>query len=230
MIIDDPQKPVDAHSDARRLDLKQWVSNTLFSRLDDKVNGAIVVVMQRLHIDDLAGHLMEQGGWDVLSLPAIAEVEQEVPIGPDKVYYRWVGDLLHPEREPLAVLERLRADMGSYDFNAQYLQAPVPLGGNMIQWEWFPYYSDQPPRPQGSMIVQSWDTASSTSELASYSVGITALIDKTGTIHVLDVVRGRWQFPDLVREIRKAAQCHRPKNDPDRGPGLGHRLATNAQA
>ena len=89
IIIDDPLKPADAHSDARRLDLQQWFSNTLLSRLDDKVNGAIVLVMQRLHIDDLAGYLMEQEGWEVLSLPAIAEVEQEVLIGPDKVHYRW---------------------------------------------------------------------------------------------------------------------------------------------
>ena len=77
------------------------------------------------------------------------------------------------------MLEGLKAEMGSYDFNAQYLQAPVPLGGNMIQWEWFGYYSDQPRRPEGSIIVQSWDTACTTSELASYSVGITAQIDKT---------------------------------------------------
>ena len=102
LIIDDPMKPADAQSDARRLDCQQWYSNTLLSRLDDKVNGAIVLVMQRLHIDDLAGYLMEQEGWEVLSLPAIAEVEQVVPIGPGKVHYRRVGDVLHPEREPLA--------------------------------------------------------------------------------------------------------------------------------
>ncbi len=51
--------------------------------------------------------------------------------------------------------------------------------------------------------MQSWDTACTTSELASYSVGITAQINKTGTIHVLDIVRGRWEFTDLVREIEK---------------------------
>ena len=59
--------------------------------------------------------------------------------------------------------------------------------------------------------MQSWDTASTTSELASYSVGITAQIDKTGTIWVLDLVRGRWEFPDLQREIIKAAHCHQPR-------------------
>ena len=155
IIIDDPLKPTDAHSDARRLDLQQWVGNTLFSRLDDKNTGAIVLVMQRLHIDDLAGYLKEQGGWEVLSLPAIAEVEQEVSIGPNKVHHRRVGEVLHPDREPLAVLERLRAEMGSYDYNAQYLQAPVPLDGNMIKWEWFVFFSDRPALPEGAIIVRT---------------------------------------------------------------------------
>jgi predicted phage terminase large subunit-like protein len=109
------------------------------------------------------------------------------------------------------VLESLKAEMGNYDFNAQYLQAPVPLGGNMIKWEWFGVFSDPLARPEGAIIVQSWDTACTTSELASYSVGITAQIDRKGDVHILDVVRARWQFPDLVREMRKAAQCHRPK-------------------
>ena len=80
IIIDDPLKPADAHSDARRLDLQHWYSNTLLSRQDDKNAGAIVLVMQRLHIDDLAGYLMDQEGWEVLSLSAIADREQGVPI------------------------------------------------------------------------------------------------------------------------------------------------------
>jgi predicted phage terminase large subunit-like protein len=212
LIIDDPMKPADAQSETRRLDCQQWFTNTLLSRLDDKVNGAIVVVMQRLHLDDLAGYLLAQEGWEVLSLPAIADVEQIVPIGSDKAHHRRVGEILHPEREPREVLEQLRKDMGSYNFSAQYQQAPVPVGGNMIHWEWFGFCSDPLPRPESAIIVQSWDTASTTSDLASYSVGITAQVDRNGTIHVLDVVRGRWQFPDLVREIRKAAECHRPKS------------------
>ena len=68
-------------------------------------------------------------------------------------------------------------------------------------------FSQLPPMRDGAIIVQSWDTASSMSELASYSVGITALIDKSGTIWVLDLVRGRWEFPDLQREIIEAAHA-----------------------
>ena len=63
IVIDDPMKPQDAHSEAARESTKQWYSNTLLSRLDDKTKDAIVVVMQRLHLDDLVGHLLEQEGW-----------------------------------------------------------------------------------------------------------------------------------------------------------------------
>jgi predicted phage terminase large subunit-like protein len=211
LILDDPMKSDDANSETSRLHCQQWCSNTLFSRLDDKVNGTIILVMQRLHVDDLAGHFMQHGGWEILELPAIAEVEQVIPIGPGLVHRRAVGDVLHPEREPRDALNRLKVDMGSYQFTAQYQQAPVPAGGNMIKWEWFNFFSDPPPLSNGSKIVQSWDTAWTTSELANYSVGITAQIDKTGTIWVLDLVRGRWEFPDLQREIIKAARCHHPK-------------------
>ena len=99
VIIDDPLKPQDAHSESARDSLKQWYANTLLSRLDNKVEGSIVVVMQRLHPDDLVGHLLEQGGWTHLNLPAIAEEETIVPLGSGRHYRRGIGDLLHPERE-----------------------------------------------------------------------------------------------------------------------------------
>ena len=154
---------------------------------------------------------MQKRGWEILELPAIAEVEQMISIGPGRFHRRAIGDVLHPEREPREVLEQLKAEMGSYDFSAQYQQAPVPAGGNMIRPEWLGYFSDPPPLQDGDIILQSWDTASSMSELASYSVGITAQLVKTGTIRVLDLVRGRWQFPDLQRQVIKAARCHHPK-------------------
>jgi hypothetical protein len=69
LTIDDPLKPQDAQSESARESLKQWYSSTLLSRLDHKSEGSIIVVMQRLHPDDLVGHLLEQGGWTHLNLP-----------------------------------------------------------------------------------------------------------------------------------------------------------------
>jgi hypothetical protein len=80
IIIDDPIKPADAMSEAARARVIEWFGSTLLSRLDDKENDAIVLVMQRLHEGDLAGELLKQGGWEHLRLPAIAELEECIEI------------------------------------------------------------------------------------------------------------------------------------------------------
>jgi hypothetical protein len=125
IIIDDPRKPNDALSEPRREKVNQWYFNTLLSRLDDKQVGAVIVVMQRLHMDDLAGALLRDSEeWTHLKLPAIAEVDEKIPIGDSRFYQRRVDDVLHPEREPISVLQSFRAQLGSDTFAAQYQQAP----------------------------------------------------------------------------------------------------------
>ena len=144
LIIDDPLKPQEAQSETARDNLWQWYTNTLLSRLDNKAEDAIVVVMQRLHVDDLVGHLLEHGGFEHLDLPAIAEVDEAIPLGPGRQHVRSIGDVLHPEREPLPVLEEIKRAMGSLEFSAQYQQRPIPLGGNLIKWAWFKTLRERP--------------------------------------------------------------------------------------
>src|SRR5262249_43904477 len=141
IIIDDPMKPQEAQSESARDNVQKWYGNTLLSRLNDKTRAAIVVVMQRLHVDDLIGHLLEQEGWTVLKLPAIAEVPEQILLGPGRFHCRKPGDLLHPEREPQAALDKQKREMGSAEFAAQYQQTPVPPDGNMISWEWFQFHN-----------------------------------------------------------------------------------------
>jgi len=150
IIIDDPMKPQDAHSEAAREGTKQWYANTLLSRLDDKTKDAIIVVMQRLHVDDLVGHLLEQNGWSHLNLPAIAETEHRIPLGLGRSHLRRPGDLLHPDREPRHVLDEFKTSMGSLDFAAQYQQQPVALGGNFVKWKWFQFYDHCRPDNQAT--------------------------------------------------------------------------------
>src|SRR5262249_8613984 len=200
IIIDDPMKPQDAISEAARETTKQWYSNTLLTRLDNKVADAIVVVMQRLHQDDLVGYLLEQGGWVHLNLPAIAECEHRIALSPTRSHLRRPGELLHPEREPLAVLDEFKKSMGSLEFAAQYQQEPVADGGNLIKWDWFRFY-DTPPTPQsGDRIIVSWDTAMSGKELASYSACVVLQV-KGETAYVLEVIRDRLDYPDLKRKV-----------------------------
>jgi len=200
LILDDPLSAQDAHSERARESLKQWYANTLLSRLDNKAEDAIIVVTQRLHVDDLVGHLREQGDWTELSLPAIAEFEQVVLLGPERYHHRKVGELLHPEREPKWALDNLKHTMGSIDFAAQYQQEPIAAGGNLIKGSWFPIYDALPLRDVGDKTIVSWDTAMSAGELSDYSACVVLQV-KGEIAYVLDVVRERLDYPDLRRKI-----------------------------
>jgi predicted phage terminase large subunit-like protein len=201
IIIDDPIKPQDAQSETTRKKTIQWYENTLLSRLDDKVHGAIVLVMQRLHLDDLAGHLLEKGGFKHLCLPAIAEQPETIPLGYGRMHHRKVDDVLDPIREPLSSLNRLRADMTPLQFSAQYQQRPIPLEGNIIKREWLQYFKGTVPRMPGDYFVISWDTAMKSSELCDYSVGTVWHVQGRGRKkNLVDVVRGRFEYPELVTQ------------------------------
>lgn len=200
IIIDDAMKAIDAQSEVARNGVNAWFDQTVLSRLDDKRNDAIVLIMQRLHPDDLVGHVLQSGGWTHLKLPAIAQHDEEIPIGQGRVYRRRAGALLHPERETQAVLDALQREMGSMAFSAQYQQEPVPITGNLIRWEWFGTWTTLPEAGFAPQIIQSWDTASKAAELNDYTVGITARF-YNNTLYILDVVRMRAEYPAVKRRI-----------------------------
>jgi predicted phage terminase large subunit-like protein len=207
IIIDDPQKPGDAMSEAKRGSTLDWFRNTLTSRLDDKGEDAIGVVMQRLHVDDLAGHLLAAGGWTHLNLPAIALSDETIALGNGRFHQRQTGDLLHPEREPLEVLNEIKATMGEFHFNAQYQQSPLPEEGNLIRWEWFGTFSQPPEVEPGGRIVQSWDFAVKDGEQNDWSVCITAYA-KGNFVFILDVYRERLNYPAQREAIIRLARQH----------------------
>jgi len=203
VIIDDPLKPNDAHSEAVRQRSIEWYRSTLLTRPDDKKVARIVVVMQRVHEEDLVGYLLEQGGFDVLNLPAIAQSASTFDLGNGQSYERLQGELLHPDHEPADVLLELRKSMGSYAFSAQYQQSPVPPNGRIIN-KWLIPYS-RVNREPGDRIVISWDIALSEQETGDYSVGVVLLCRKE-TFYVIEVVRGRFPFERLKREIIASKQ------------------------
>lgn len=209
IIIDDPIKPEEAYSRVTRDNANDWFRTTLSSRLDDKEKGAMILVMQRLHQDDPAGRLLETGLWHQLSLPAIAAEAQVVPLGRGRFYHRREGEVLHPSRESLAVLERQRMSMGSIDFDAQYNQRPVPVDGNVIKAHWLKTYPPGfDPARAGGKIVLSWDTASKDGPFSDWSVCIVAHVDRA-TVRILDVVRARLTFPELKATAIRLARTWR---------------------
>jgi hypothetical protein len=88
VVIDDPIKSKDAQSEKARRGVNDWFRETLLPRLDDKKNASIILLMQRLNEDDLAGMLLQEDTWSHLNLPAIAEEDQDIAIGPGVVYHR----------------------------------------------------------------------------------------------------------------------------------------------
>lgn len=212
VIIDDPVKPDEAMSDAQRQAANDWFDNTLYTRLNDKRTGAIVIIMQRLHLDDLVGHVLEKEAWEVVNLPAIAAQDEtwdySTFMGPTQ-FVRREGELLHPEREPREVLDALRKTLGEYAFSAQYLQAPVPLGGGIVKAEWLRYYAQGDLPETFDTIVQSWDTANKESELSDYSVCTTWGV-KAKHNYLLHVLCKRLNYPDLKRSVHEQARIWSP--------------------
>ena len=194
-IIDDPLKPDDAFSETKRQAANQWFNNTLLSRLDDKKTGAIVLVMQRVHIDDLTGFVLDQSeGWEVLSLPAIAEVDEDIPIWGGRKHHRKVGEVLSPEREPLYILEDMKRQIGSDAFSAQYQQQPAPPGGAMVKRHWVKRYSELPPASERLFTLQSWDTASKGGPNNDWSVCTTWVVCRKQRWFLVDVWRQRVDY------------------------------------
>jgi predicted phage terminase large subunit-like protein len=201
IVIDDPLKPDQALSDVGRKAVNEWYENTLLSRLNNKRTGCIIIVMQRLHQDDLVGHVLPQDDWTVLSFPSIAEELECIPFSTPyglRRFLRQPGEALHPERESVVEYEAMRRRIGLYNFSSQYQQCPIPISGNLVKREWLRFYDDRP--RQFARIVQSWDTAAKTSELNDYSVCTTWGVDRDN-FYLIDVFRRRLNYPELKRAI-----------------------------
>jgi len=213
IIIDDPLKADDALSDTRRRSVNEWFDNTLRSRLNNSETGAIIIVMQRLHADDLVAHVQENGQWDVLSFPAKAEQDQSysflTPYGRRQVH-RKTGDILQPALFSADSLEAQRRGMTDYNFAAQYQQDPQPPSGIIVKREWLRFYDPNGKPDRFDQVLQSWDTANKDTELANFSVCTTWGI-KDRSLYLLDVFRRKMDFPELKRTIVELAKRHQAK-------------------
>jgi len=205
ILIDDPLKPEEALSDALRQAANDWFDHTLYSRQNDKQHGAIVIIMQRLHEDDLVGHVLAQEPWEVVRFPAIAETDEAHKIetiwGP-RCFTRRQGEALHPEREPLDTLDRIRRTVGEYNFAGQYQQTPAPLGGGLVKAEWFKHYRAHERPESFDRVVQSWDTANKATELSDFSVCTTWGI-RGKDLFLLSLLRKRLEYAALKRAMRE---------------------------
>jgi predicted phage terminase large subunit-like protein len=163
------------------------------------------------------------GGWVHLDMPAIALEDEVTDLGHGKTYQRRAGDVLHPDRENLAALDKIKKEIGSLLFSAQYQQRPVLVEGNLIRRSWLQYHepAELPAPDYPSKIFQSWDAAMMTGDKNDYSVCTTWRADKDD-VYLLDVYHGRLEYPDLRRKAISLAEVHGPATIlmEDAGPGM----------
>jgi predicted phage terminase large subunit-like protein len=205
IIGDDLLKAGDAKSPQIREEAFNFYQHSLLSRLDNKSEGRIILVQQRLHADDVAGRLLEMGGFTHLNLPAIAEKDQHIEVGADIFHHRRVNDVLFPQREPRKVLDELRMAMGSEVFVPQYQQRTDGAGSDLFRWSWFDTYSERPNRDEFNMIVQSIDTAYADGMDNDWSVCLT-FGRKDQDWYLLDVLRTRDSYSDFKTSITRLAR------------------------
>jgi len=227
IVCDDPHNVQEAESDSIRKSTTDWWDLVMSTRVNDPRTAAKVVVMQRCHQQDLSGHLLAQGGWEHLCLPA----EYEGPTRATSIGFvdprENLGDLLWPERFGPREIEALKISLGSYGTAGQLQQRPSPAGGGIFKRHWFRYYQPRganlPPvivrLPDGTLRsieaveapqrvdeqLQSWDCSFKDLLTSDYVVG--QVWARKGARFLLgDQVRRRMDFPATVQAIRDLSQ------------------------
>jgi predicted phage terminase large subunit-like protein len=204
IIIDDPHNVREAESSAVREGVLDWWDQAMQTRLNDPKTGAFVIIMQRVHENDLTGHILrnEYNDWDHLCLPARYELGHPSPTKSSLNFTdprTKENELLWPDRIDDKTLDSLEKSLGSYASAGQLQQRPMPKGGGILKAEWWVPWEKED-LPEIEYIIQSWDTAFSTKEKTSYSARTTwGVFRRHGQVNaiVLDMWYDRVTYPEL---------------------------------
>jgi predicted phage terminase large subunit-like protein len=210
VLIDDPASSSDAQSSAMRTSVMEWWDQTMQTRLNDPKTGAFIIIAQRLHEQDLCGHILSQelgNDWDHLMLPARYEIGHPTPVRSSLGFTdprTQEGELLWPDRMDEKTLKTLERSLGSYAAAGQLQQRPSPKGGGILKASWWvPWEKEE--LPEVTYVIQSWDTAFETKESSSYSARTTWGIFKHNG-HDCLIVLEAWYDKVTYPELRKLAQ------------------------
>jgi predicted phage terminase large subunit-like protein len=204
LIIDDPHSEQDAMSELALENAWEWYISGPRTRLQP--GGAIVIVMTRWGTKDLTARLLKAqksrnaDQWEVIEFPAIMPS----------------GKPLWPGFWKIEELEGVKATLSAQKWNAMYQQQPTNDEGAILKREWWKVWPKDEP-PLVNYIIQSMDTAYSKKETADFSVittwGVFYLSEDSGaSIMLLDVKRGRWDFPELKRIAKEQYDLWQPDN------------------
>ena len=235
VVVDDPHNAVEAESEAVRRSTVDWWDQAMSTRLNDPKIGAYVVIMQRLHEDDLTGHILarEHQDWTHLCLPMEYEADRHcsTSIGWDDPRSQ-DGDLLCPERFDETAIRRLKSSLGPYGAAGQLQQRPEPKGGGILKREWWQLW-EEPTFPACDWIIASLDTAYTEKQENDPSAltiwGVFADTNRGGLPAV--VLMSAWQerldISPLVEKV--AATCRRFKVDTLLVEGKASGLSVNQE-
>ena len=206
IIVDDPIDARDAHSPVERQNVNTLFDSKITSRLDNRSEGKILIVMQRLHPDDLCGHLQDRPTYRHLVVPLVAETETVYRAGKFE-WRRPAGDILDPKSYSAEEVGVLRQELPAYVFQAQYQQAPILLDSGIVKAEWFGRY-DNIPHP-AHRVIFSCDFGQTTGENSSYSC---VLVVKTDGVnhYLVHVLRKRAEFDQLRRDLLRLDGLYMP--------------------
>jgi predicted phage terminase large subunit-like protein len=199
LILDDLVKDSsEANSDTVCRGIIEWLQHVAFTRLTP--NGRVLAIATRWSERDPMGWILQQAGWTVLHLPALAEKADD-PLG------RKIGEALWSSHYPVEALDAIRADVGSRVFQTLYQGNVAASQGTIFKRDWFRHYQ-QPPE-SFSRIVQSWDTAFKTGATNDFSVCATVGQTQNG-FYLLSLYRGKVEFPELKRQVAQQADLWKP--------------------
>lgn len=215
LILDDPLNPDQAMSDKERNSANDWHRQTWVSRLNNSVDDVMILVMQRLHEEDVTGMLLAQGGWEHICLPAVNDTRRTFSIGRGRTKTWELGELLDPVRLSQEVLDQKKVGMNTYAFAGQFLQRPVPEGGGIIKHHHWQYWEGKEP-PKTTDIIQVYDTAYTEKTQNDYCArttwGIFTSDDGEDNIILLEMMNERLEFPDLRSRAKESYKRFTKKN------------------
>lgn len=203
VIWDDPHSAESALSDAHRETALRVFQETLPTRLNNPERSAIIIVMQRLHEDDVSGHILANDlGYEHLCLPMEFESDRRCTTSIGFTDPRTEeGELLFPERFPKEVVDRDKKVMGAFAVAGQFQQRPAPRGGGFFHWDRVEIVDVA---PKVRKYVRYWDKAG-TDGGGAYTAGVLIGLHDNGWI-ILDVVRGQWSAgkrEDIILQTAK---------------------------
>ena len=205
IIIDDPQKASTAHSETERKNVEKAYSTAIANRWRNPAKGKLIVVMQRLHLDDFTSYILKIHPKALhLSIPAKANETLHFEIGDGLSHIYAEGELLEPERMNEAFLQSMRMAQGSDHYDAQYMQNPQASAGRIIKPEWLRSYIK--PRPADFKVI-SIDPAFSETGDNSAAIVVNLIGDD---VEILHAEQHQLDAPALLNWINRLDQMYEP--------------------